>query len=88
MTRHSSTPGSEAPDESRTLTLVDEVPERAMVVAAHPDDAEIGPGATVGKWTALGCEVFYVVCTTGGGGRNDHRPSGRTIISLRTRRSL
>jgi len=88
MTRHSSTPGSEAPDESRTLTLVDEVPERAMVVAAHPDDAEIGPGATVGKWTSLGCEVFYVVCTTGGGGSNDRGMTADRLIDLRAREQL
>jgi LmbE family N-acetylglucosaminyl deacetylase len=30
---------------------------RAMVVVAHPDDAEYGCSATVAKWCRLGWEV-------------------------------
>src|SRR5260370_2819090 len=52
------------PREPR-LPVVSDVPERAMVVFAHPDDAEIGSGGVVAKWIAAGREVTYVLCTNG-----------------------
>jgi LmbE family N-acetylglucosaminyl deacetylase len=55
----------------RKLEIVTEVPDRAMVVFAHPDDAEIGSGGVVGKWVAAGCEVTYVLCTNGDSGTAD-----------------
>jgi LmbE family N-acetylglucosaminyl deacetylase len=51
--------------------LVADVPERAMVVFAHPDDAEIGSGGIVARWIDAGCEVAYVLCTNGGAGTAD-----------------
>ena len=39
------------------LEVVTAVPDRAMVIFAHPDDAEIGSGGVVAKWVAAGCEV-------------------------------
>jgi LmbE family N-acetylglucosaminyl deacetylase len=53
------------------LDLVTDVPERAMVIFAHPDDAEIGSGGVVGRWVAAGCEVTYVLCTNGHAGTAD-----------------
>jgi LmbE family N-acetylglucosaminyl deacetylase len=58
-----------------TLEIVTTVPERAMVVFAHPDDAEIGSGGVVARWVAAGCEVTYVLCTNGSAGTTD-----RTLI--------
>jgi LmbE family N-acetylglucosaminyl deacetylase len=55
-------------DPSRPLTVVTEVPDKAMVVFAHPDDAEIGSGGVVARWVAAGCEVTYVLCTNGEAG--------------------
>src|SRR3982750_4468789 len=52
----------------RKLEIVTDVPERAMVVFAHPDDAEIGSGGVVAKWIAAGGEVTYVLCTNGDAG--------------------
>jgi hypothetical protein len=43
------------------LEVVTAVPDRAMVIFAHPDDAEIGSGGVVAKWVAQGCEVTYVL---------------------------
>src|SRR5438445_4457942 len=54
--------------EGRTLQVVSDVPERAMVVFAHPDDAEIGSGGVIAKWIGAGCEVTYVLCTNGDAG--------------------
>src|SRR2546428_2232728 len=59
------------PREPRKLQVVTDVPERAMVVFAHPDDAEIGSGGVVAKWIAAGCEVTYVLCTNGDAGTTE-----------------
>ena len=53
------------------LEIVTEVPDRAMVIFAHPDDAEIGSGGVVAKWIAADCEVTYVLCTNGAAGTAD-----------------
>src|SRR5499426_73646 len=53
------------------LEIVTEVPDKALVIFAHPDDAEIGSGGVVAKWAAAGCEVTYVLCTNGAAGTAD-----------------
>jgi len=53
------------------LEIVTDVPDRAMVIFAHPDDAEIGSGGVVARWVAGGCEVTYVLCTNGDAGTAD-----------------
>ena len=45
--------------------------ERAMVVVAHPDDAEWGCSGTVALWCTEGLEVVYVMCTDGSKGTCD-----------------
>jgi LmbE family N-acetylglucosaminyl deacetylase len=42
----------------------------ALVLFAHPDDAEFACGGTVAKWVSQGCEVHYVVITDGSAGDN------------------
>ena len=44
---------------------------RAMVVAAHPDDAEFGAGGTIARWVDMGTEVRYIVLTDGASGSAD-----------------
>src|SRR3989442_3836123 len=61
------------PREPRKLQVVTDVPERAMVVFAHPDDAEIGSGGVVARWIAARCEGTYVLCPNG-----DARPTPRS----------
>lgn len=46
-------------------------PKRAMIIAAHPDDIEVGSGGTVAKWTEIGVEIIYVVVTDGASGSNE-----------------
>ena len=46
-------------------------PKVAMVIMAHPDDAEFGSAGTVATWVAEGWDVHYVVCTDGSGGGPD-----------------
>jgi LmbE family N-acetylglucosaminyl deacetylase len=42
--------------------------QRALVVAAHPDDIEYGVAAAVAVWTAAGKEVRYLLATRGEAG--------------------
>jgi LmbE family N-acetylglucosaminyl deacetylase len=43
----------------------------ALVLFAHPDDAEFGCGGTVAAWASEGTEVHYVVITDGSAGNNE-----------------
>jgi len=47
------------------------VPERALAISAHPDDAELNAGATLARWAGAGCEVSILVCTDGSKGSWD-----------------
>ncbi|MFC7406469.1 PIG-L deacetylase family protein [Georgenia alba] len=42
--------------------------QRALVVAAHPDDIEYGIAAAVARWTDQGKDVRYVLATSGEAG--------------------
>src|SRR4249919_3817319 len=65
------------------LEIVTEIPDRAMVIFAHPDDAELGSGGVVAKWVAAGCEVTYVLCTNGGAGTDDRSLSPGELAEKR-----
>ncbi|MEW6486838.1 MAG: PIG-L deacetylase family protein [Thermodesulfobacteriota bacterium] len=56
----------------------------ALVIAAHPDDAEFGVAGTVAGWTGEGKRVVYVVCTDGEKGTTDRRVRPEDLA--RTRR--
>src|SRR5215467_2999275 len=57
----------------------------AMVIVAHPDDAEFAVAGSVAMWVRDGWDVFYVICTdaTGGGpdDATDVGPSAKRMIS-------
>jgi LmbE family N-acetylglucosaminyl deacetylase len=57
----------------------------ALVVFAHPDDAEFMCGGTIAKWTRGGCEVHYVVCTDGSAGSNEPGASRADVAPIRER---
>jgi LmbE family N-acetylglucosaminyl deacetylase len=57
--------------------------ERAMVVFAHPDDAEFGSAGTVALWTKAGTEVAYVCVTDGSAGSNDRGAAREEIRAVR-----
>lgn len=65
------------------LTVVTEVPESAMVIFAHPDDAEIGSGGVIARWAAAGCEVTYVLCTNGSAGTADRSLEPEQLVAKR-----
>lgn len=45
--------------------------ERALVIVAHPDDADFGAAGTVATWTDAGVAVSYCVVTDGDAGGFD-----------------
>ena len=57
----------------------------ALVLFAHPDDAEFMCGGTVAKWARAGCEVHYVVCTDGSAGSNEPGASREVVAPVRER---
>ena len=66
-----------------SLTTNLETPESAMVICAHPDDAEFQCGATLAKWAAAGCLVHYLVCTDGSKGTWDVDADIEALIAVR-----
>ena len=72
------------PNRVTKYEVIEDVPERAMVIFAHPDDAEIGAGATTALWAQSGTEITYVQCTTGSSGSNDRTMTSDQIVRIRT----
>ncbi|MEX2081479.1 MAG: PIG-L deacetylase family protein [Dehalococcoidia bacterium] len=58
-------------------------PERAMVVVAHPDDAEFMAAGTAAKWAAAGSEVTYVIVTKGDKGSDDPEMTPAKLTAVR-----
>ena len=61
----------------------DGVPESAMVIVAHPDDAEFTVGGTVAAWTKTGCRVTYVICTDGNAGSHEPGITREELAGIR-----
>ncbi len=66
-------------------TSVDlDVPTSALVIAAHPDDAEFTCGATLAKWSRLGTTVHHLVLTDGSKGTWDRHVDTAALVVRRT----
>ena len=59
------------------------VPERALAIAAHPDDVEFDCGATLAKWSAAGCVVNHLICTDGSKGTWDVDADQAALVARR-----
>ena len=60
-----------------------EGPLTAMVIFAHPDDAEFTCGGTVAKWCAQGWTVYYVLATSGDKGTHEAELSSQELAAIR-----
>lgn len=60
------------------------VPERALAVFAHPDDADVACGGTLATWSKRGARVWLLVLADGAKGTTD--PSS-DLVSLAARRA-
>ena len=70
------------------MELMEEIPERALLVTPHPDDAELWCAGTVARWTGGGASVHYLVCTDGGKGSGDRNLTGAQLAQARRREQL
>ena len=61
---------------------------RAMVVVAHPDDAEWGCSGTVAGWCRKGWEVVHVICTDGSKGTDDPDVTSEQLVETRRAEQL
>jgi LmbE family N-acetylglucosaminyl deacetylase len=59
------------------------VPERALVICAHPDDLDFGCCGTVALWRRAGAQVAYVICTNGDKGSDDLRIAPQELARMR-----
>lgn len=62
----------------------EELNKVAVVVVAHPDDAEFGAAGTVASWVGEGWDVHYVICTDASGGG----PDDAKDVSMEARRVI
>jgi LmbE family N-acetylglucosaminyl deacetylase len=60
-------------------------PDRFMVIAAHPDDADFGPAATAARWIDAGSTGWLVCCTSGDQGGEDPELDPLELAALRER---
>ncbi len=58
-------------------------PLTAMVIVAHPDDAEFSCAGTVAKWCEQGWTVYYVLATSGDKGTHDPALTPQELAALR-----
>jgi LmbE family N-acetylglucosaminyl deacetylase len=61
----------------------DYVPRSAMAIFAHPDDADFTVSGTIAKWAAAGCEVTYLLLTSGNTGTHDPRFTRESLAAAR-----
>ena len=59
------------------------VPSSAMVIVAHPDDAELTTAGTVAAWARAGCKVTYVLCTDGNVGSHEPGMTCERLAKIR-----
>ncbi len=59
------------------------IPERAMVIMAHPDDPEFFCGGTVALWCAAGTEITYLILTNGNKGSDDPEMTPEKLAAIR-----
>lgn len=61
----------------------DALPERILVITAHPDDVDFGVAGSVATWTDAGVDVTYCIVTDGDAGGFDLDISRSEMAQLR-----
>ena len=59
------------------------IPERALFIAAHPDDLEFGVAGTAAKWANYGCEVTFCLITDGNAGTHEAGITAEQLADIR-----
>jgi LmbE family N-acetylglucosaminyl deacetylase len=58
-------------------------PERALVIVAHPDDADFLASGTMARWAREGVDVILVVITDGSKGSEDPDMTRDRLVAIR-----
>jgi len=61
--------------------------ERVMVISPHPDDVDFGCSGTIARWSRMGVDITYVICTSGDKG-SDHPLDSEALSALREQEQL
>jgi LmbE family N-acetylglucosaminyl deacetylase len=61
----------------------EERPQRALVIVAHPDDADFGVAGTLARWISAGTVARMVCCTSGDAGADDATTDPLELARLR-----
>jgi LmbE family N-acetylglucosaminyl deacetylase len=61
--------------------------ERVMVISPHPDDVDFGCSGTIARWSRMGVDITYVICTSGDKG-SDHPVDSEALSELREQEQL
>jgi LmbE family N-acetylglucosaminyl deacetylase len=69
--------------DAQTTRQPQGVPDRALTIGAHPDDAEFGAGGTLAAWADAGCEITMLVVTDGSKGSWDAAVTMDQLIARR-----
>jgi len=64
-------------------TAHEERPQRALVIVAHPDDADFGIAGTIAAWVRAGTVARLVCCTSGDAGADDATTDPLALARLR-----
>ncbi len=56
---------------------------KILIIAAHPDDVEIGVGGAIALWVQGGAQVSYAIVTDGAAGNNE---PGTDLVALAAQR--
>lgn len=62
--------------------------QRFLFVGPHPDDIEIGAGATAAKLAAMGKQVCFLICTDGRYGDGSAPVKGEALVALRRQEAM
>jgi LmbE family N-acetylglucosaminyl deacetylase len=60
-----------------------EIPQKILVILAHPDDPEFFCGASLARWAKAGHEIHYFLLTCGDKGFDDLQASADQICTTR-----
>src|SRR6476646_910549 len=75
--------GSAHPPDRFTVMSEPSMPDRVLVVMAHPDDVDFGAAGTVARWTDEGLDVVYCIVTDGEAGGSDRSVARADMAALR-----
>ncbi|MEX1352324.1 MAG: PIG-L family deacetylase, partial [Desulfobacterales bacterium] len=61
--------------------------ERVMVISPHPDDVDFGCSGTIARWSRMGVDITYVICTSGDKG-TDLPMASESIAAIREKEQV